>query len=63
MTEKSKRYCIQKYVRAASVKEAIEKESESQIESVFVSEEKGRDPSVDAIGFHQFEAKHYYEIG
>lgn len=49
--DKPKRYCIQRYVKANSVKEALEKEPESEIESVFVSEDKKADSNADAIGF------------
>ena len=57
--DEPKRYCIQRYIKATSVKEALEKEHESEIESVFVSEEKdGKSTHLsDAIGFHKIYTK------
>lgn len=63
MTEsKPKMYVIQKKVMAISVPEALRKEPETPIESVFPDTAVGNDAKADAIGFKTVEAEHLYEV-
>jgi hypothetical protein len=56
-----KTYVIRKYVKAPSVKEAIEREANAPIADVFVDESSKDSPKADAIGFKMVDPDFPYE--
>ncbi len=51
MPDEPKRYVVQKHVMANSVREALEKEPDTPVQSVFPDSNQDSKPTRDAIGF------------
>lgn len=56
-----RRYVIRKYVMAASVKEALEKEPGTDVGEVFVDDKQPDNSTKDAIGFKIVKYRFPYE--